>query len=883
MTGILLNLTFTATATAILILLIKRLLGNKAAPRFQFLIWIVLAVQILVFPISENMPESRISIRNYVPEAQQVQKGAYTGNTLPDARPQADQAGADTADAAAVANAMNAEETGPSEKDASPEVLTITMPQGRYTEVNHSTKNIIGIVWLTGTVITIALYAAAYARCRRSLRALPVCEDREVLEIFEECKRALGIKKNIAVYKGAESTMLAGILKPAVYIKEDFEKDELKYVLMHELCHYKHKDVLWNLAASVYAAAFWFDPVIWFAFRTFRRDIEVYCDDRAIAAITSGSAAGCRREYARVLVKSAAGSSNFVLATTSFIGGEKEVTARIKRIADSAKPKAVFTVIAVCLAALMLIACTTSALDTSGKNPETEAVSIGGMIMAEVPSDWLYDMRTAGINTDGGDEYYSDTDLPNGGKLFFDKNGNLFAEIYNPSSDIFTEEEWFEGVISSKYPQIDTELGHTAILRHLESRGFTEIKEADTGDTENLTNDGLGGFKTYANYFGFTAVKDGKEYNIAAIHQNFSVFIADSVSDSTESGTNSGSNAVSVPELVKCLASVDDIGTDYLQEAAIADIDEFKLGKYELTDSEYKKYAQMAIGQSIAQFKGMNYPIEMRIKDYKVTGISEITPAESRRLSANPVNGPDVTLGAFYDEPLWNIIYPKAKIFRISYEVTPYMEKYYEEDTNVDVIAVFAVNDYVTGDEAVYADGEAIGDFHFVGLIDETTVNNGELDSFALRILNYWYTDFNPMFPAHYAAQYIGDAAQVGKLVNSLPLHEYIDVTGGTFSDKALVLQTAKEPYGLTVNYNFGDKALDKTDEIAMTPVSTRSRQILSSGLNAYVVGTVYDNITRLFDDIGNLGVLTVNLHYTENGEARTETITMSRSDFNLM
>lgn len=73
----------------------------------------------------------------------------------------------------------------------------------------------------------------------------------------------------------------------------------------------------------------------------------------------------------------------------------------------------------------MLIACTTSALDTIGKNPKTEAVSIGGMIMAEVPSDWLYDMRTAGKNADGGDEYYSDTDLPDGGKLFFDKNGNL--------------------------------------------------------------------------------------------------------------------------------------------------------------------------------------------------------------------------------------------------------------------------------------------------------------------------------------------------------------------------------------------------------------------------------------------------------------------------
>ena len=70
------------------------------------------------------------------------------------------------------------------------------------------------------------------------------------------------------------------------------------------------------------------------------------------------------------------------------------------------------------------------------------------------------------------------------------------------------------------------------------------------------------------------------------------------------------------------------------------------------------------------------------------------------------------------------------------------------------------------------------------------------------------------------------------------------------------------------------------TDEIAMTPIDTRSRQILSSGLNAYVVRQVYTNMNRLFDGIGNLGILTVNLQYTEDGEIRTETLSFTRDDF---
>ena len=82
--------------------------------------------------------------------------------------------------------------------------------------------------------------------------------------------------------------------------------------------------------------------MILYSLRVFRRDVEIYCDDRAIAAVSAlaednGLTASGRREYARVLIKSAAGQQGFVPVTTSFIGSEKEVTARIKRIAEFKK------------------------------------------------------------------------------------------------------------------------------------------------------------------------------------------------------------------------------------------------------------------------------------------------------------------------------------------------------------------------------------------------------------------------------------------------------------------------------------------------------------------------------------------------------------------
>ena len=69
MTGLLLNLNFAATAASLLILIVKYILRKKTTPRWQLLIWAVLAVQLIVFPFAEKLPESGLSLRNYLPKA----------------------------------------------------------------------------------------------------------------------------------------------------------------------------------------------------------------------------------------------------------------------------------------------------------------------------------------------------------------------------------------------------------------------------------------------------------------------------------------------------------------------------------------------------------------------------------------------------------------------------------------------------------------------------------------------------------------------------------------------------------------------------------------------------------------------------------------------
>lgn len=64
----LINLTITTTVTALAVLLIKGLFSKKMSARWQYYIWLVLLVRILV-PV---LPQSPLSVFNFTPSVQQV-------------------------------------------------------------------------------------------------------------------------------------------------------------------------------------------------------------------------------------------------------------------------------------------------------------------------------------------------------------------------------------------------------------------------------------------------------------------------------------------------------------------------------------------------------------------------------------------------------------------------------------------------------------------------------------------------------------------------------------------------------------------------------------------------------------------------------------------
>ena len=97
----------------------------------------------------------------------------------------------------------------------------------------------------------------------------------------EEVRQALGIRRQIPlrVVPGLPSPMLVGILSPVVCLPDpSLPQDQLRMVLLHELTHYKRKDLLLKWLALLVNALHWFNPLAWLLTRSLGQACEDACD-----------------------------------------------------------------------------------------------------------------------------------------------------------------------------------------------------------------------------------------------------------------------------------------------------------------------------------------------------------------------------------------------------------------------------------------------------------------------------------------------------------------------------------------------------------------------------------------------------------------------------
>lgn len=152
-----------------------------------------------------------------------------------------------------------------------------------------STINILLLtIWIFGIVIMSILAFHSWRQLHILEKSALPLQSKKVKYVWNQCLSEMNIKETIPVYSTVflKSPITVGFLRPRIYIPihliSDFNPKDMRFMLLHELQHCRHKDTLINIFMNIAGIVYWFNPLIWYALKEMRCDREIACDSAVL-------------------------------------------------------------------------------------------------------------------------------------------------------------------------------------------------------------------------------------------------------------------------------------------------------------------------------------------------------------------------------------------------------------------------------------------------------------------------------------------------------------------------------------------------------------------------------------------------------------------------
>lgn len=211
--------------------------------------------------------------------------------------------------------------------------------------VNSETTLIAGYIllgiWLIGILVMIILVIKSSLRLRTLKESALPLQNQEVRRLYHHCLEEMEIHRDIPVYSTAflKSPIIVGLLKPCIYLPihliSDYNESDMRYMLLHELQHYKHHDAIASHLMNLAGVVYWFNPLVWYALREMRNDREVACDTSVLKMLEEDA----YEDYGNTLINFAEKVSLTPFPFAAGLGGNmKQMKRRIINIASYEKP-----------------------------------------------------------------------------------------------------------------------------------------------------------------------------------------------------------------------------------------------------------------------------------------------------------------------------------------------------------------------------------------------------------------------------------------------------------------------------------------------------------------------------------------------------------------
>lgn len=346
-----LNMSITASWLMAAVILLRFLL--KKAPRWiSCMLWAFVAIR-LVCPFSIESALSLIPGREPVSEQTMPVWDMPQAFSTQDARKTEIWAGDPAADSGVPETAAGGQNGGLSEE---------------ITKNRINSAELFGIVWACGVAALLFYGVISYARLRKRTAVSTVLEGK-----VWQCD-------------GISTPFVLGIVRPRIYLPSDLDPSQTEYVIAHERVHLKRHDHWWKPFGFLVLSIHWFNPLCWFSYILFCRDMELACDECVIRTADEPY----KKAYAEALLACSAGQKMITASPLAF--GEVGVKERIRSIMSYKKPT-FWLVLAAAAACVVVAVCFLT-------NPQKEGTLRVG-VQDEDPNDQGSSSGTADMDDQG--------------------------------------------------------------------------------------------------------------------------------------------------------------------------------------------------------------------------------------------------------------------------------------------------------------------------------------------------------------------------------------------------------------------------------------------------------------------------------------------------
>lgn len=266
--------------------------------------------------------------------------------------------------------------------------------------VNHNGLGNLNIILMSIWFLGATISGFTTLLCSRKIKLikdsiLPF-NNKDMIQLFQSCKTHAKINKSLVLGQSplVQSPIIFGFFTTYVVlpigITKNISYDDLRYILLHELSHYKNKDILINYTVCLLQILYWFHPLVWIVFKQLRTDREIACDVSVLNMIGENQYIN----YGLTIINFAdkISQSSPIKLAANMGGTKKQIKKRIEKIASFQSESRILRIKSVLI--FLLAACI--------------VVSQAPTVSATMPNDKIANFNNSNVIYEDLSPYFED-------------------------------------------------------------------------------------------------------------------------------------------------------------------------------------------------------------------------------------------------------------------------------------------------------------------------------------------------------------------------------------------------------------------------------------------------------------------------------------------